>query len=570
MPVAQTSSSVMLTERVRGVRSKLVRVSVIQGVSHVAIAVGLLLGGGMALDWAVNLPASVRGFLLLVYLGAFGVLAWRGILKPLFHQPGDDAVALMVERGVPEFRSRLIASLQLCRAGLTPGASPILVRRLVSETEEIARPRNFGEVVSVDKMASAAALAILLMAAGGVLFNHFGDSMIFLNRAMLGGEAYPFKTKLELKEKLIVVPRGENVTITALARGILPEGGQVYLAYDDSADRVEREFPRVSEAEGTATYQRVEENVHQSFNFEVMVNDGRATGRVEVRTRPQVAALACSQHFPDYTERNATDRVVRGLQIGTVLAGSTLDFSVTPTRPLAFALMRIHYADGTERNATAKIVPGSARDDPGHIEARLEANNTDVQSVSFYMKATDDIVSLDEARYRFSIIPDQPPEVALLGPPDLDQVTARAFPRLRFEISDDYGLAKLELHYRVGEGPEKSLPVDHTTTAFDWDFLKLSAQPPEGSLVTYRLVATDNNNITGPGVGSSKENRFEIVSVLVKEQALLKRADRVVNRIKLTKKDQDLAREELLLILQQIARLRGEQNPSNNGQNRDK
>ena len=34
------------------------------------------------------------------------------------------------------------------------------------------------------------------------------------------------------------------------------------------------------------------------------------------------------------------------------------------------------------------------------------------------------------------------------------------------------------------------------------------------------------------------------------------------DRIKLTKKDQDRAREELLVILQQIARIRGEQIPS--------
>jgi len=559
----------MLIERVRGVRSKLLRVTLIHGVARLAIAAVLLLGGGMTLDWAVNLPALVRGLLLVVYLGVFGALAWRGILKPLFHLPGDDSVALMVERGVPEFRSRLIASLQLGRAELSPGASPALVRQLVRETEEMARTRNFGKVVSVDQMASAAALAVLLMGCGGFLFIQFGDSLTFLNRALMGDDAYPFKTKLELKEKLIVIPRGENVTITALARGVLPGGGHVYLAYDESADRVEREFPRVVEANGTATYQRVEENVHQSFNFEVVVNDGRATGRVEVRPRPQVAGLACRQNFPDYTERNATDRVVRGLQIGTVLAGSTLDFSVTPTRPLVSALMRIHYADGTDRNATVTIVPGRDSDDPGHLEARLVASDTEVRSVSFYMRAEDDIVSLDEARYRLSIIPDQPPEVALLGPPDLDQVTSRAFPRIRFEINDDYGLARLELHYRVGEGPEKSLPLDHNTTTFDWDFLKLPAQPSEGSLVTYRLVATDNNNITGPGIGSSNENRLEIVSVLVKEQALLKRADRVVNRIKLTKKDQDLAREELLLILQQIARLRGEQTPSNGSQNKN-
>jgi hypothetical protein len=190
------------------------------------------------------------------------------------------------------------------------------------------------------------------------------------------------------------------------------------------------------------------------------------------------------------------------------------------------------------------------------------ASDLDVKAVSFYMKAEDDIVSRDESRYRLGIIPDREPEVSLLGPPDLDQVTARAFPRIRFEARDDFGLAKLELRYRIGENSEQTIGVDHNVTTFEWDFLKLAQAPPEGSLITYQLVATDNNDVTGPGIGRSKESRFEVVSRVVKEQALLKRADRVVNRINLTKKDQERAREELLVILQQIARIRGQQNPS--------
>ena len=186
------------------------------------------------------------------------------------------------------------------------------------------------------------------------------------------------------------------------------------------------------------------------------------------------------------------------------------------------------------------------------------------------MKAEDDIVSRDESRYRLGIIPDQEPEVSLLGPPDLDQVTARAFPRIRFEARDDFGLAKLELRYRIGDNDEQIVDVDHNVTAFEWDFLKMAETPSEGSLITYQLVATDNNDVTGPGVGTSKESRFEIVSRVAKEQALLKRADRVVNRIKLTKNDQDRAREELLVILQQIARIRVEQIPPEKSQDKDK
>ena len=556
--------SLMLLERVQGVRSKLLTVALTHGVARLVVAVVLLLGGGMALDWAVNLPEWARALLLLIYLGVFGVLVWRGILKPLFNQPDDDTVTLMVERGVPEFRSRLIASLQLSRSELPKGASPALVRELVRETEALAQPRNFGGVVAVDQMASFVALALLLCGAGGVLFNHFEDSGVFLQRALLGKAEYPFKTKLALEKELIAIPRGENVTITALARGILPATGKLFITYDESADRVEREFPPVSVSAGdeNATYQRVEENVHQSFDFEVVVNDGRAKGRVEVRPRPKVAALVCQQEFPSYSGKEAADRALRGLQIGTVLAGSTLNFTVTPTRPLASAQMRVHYADGTDRNATANIVPGKGEDDPGRIEASLVASDSDVKAVSFYMKAEDDIVSRDESRYRLGIIPDQEPEVSLLGPPDLDQVTARAFPRIRFEARDDFGLAKLELRYRIGENSEQTIGVDHNVTTFEWDFLKLAQAPPEGSLITYQLVATDNNDVTGPGIGRSKESRFEVVSRVVKEQALLKRADRVVNRINLTKKDQDRAREELLVILQQIARIRGQQNPS--------
>ena len=82
--MAETSASMssILLERVRGVRSKLLIVALTHGIARLVVAVVLLLGGGMALDWAVNLSGPARGLLLLIYFGVFGVLAFGSVGLP--------------------------------------------------------------------------------------------------------------------------------------------------------------------------------------------------------------------------------------------------------------------------------------------------------------------------------------------------------------------------------------------------------------------------------------------------------------------------------------------------------
>src|SRR4051812_5545507 len=104
--------SALLAERISAVRRKQVGVAAGTGTG---IAVGvfvILLATAMLLDWWLDFPFVVRAIALAFVLGITGALVWRFILTPIRHQPDDDVVALTVEKAHPEFRSRLISSIQ--------------------------------------------------------------------------------------------------------------------------------------------------------------------------------------------------------------------------------------------------------------------------------------------------------------------------------------------------------------------------------------------------------------------------------------------------------------------------
>ena len=76
------------------------------------------------------------------------------------------------------------------------------------------------------------------------------------------------------------------------------------------------------------------------------------------------------------------------------------------------------------------------------------------------------------------------------------------------KAEDDIGMGKLELHYSVNGGEEKSLtlyngkPRQQSVTGSHTFFLEEFGLQP-GDVVSYYGKATDNNNVTGPGTSST-------------------------------------------------------------------
>src|SRR5207248_3845445 len=108
-------------------------------------------------------------------------------------------------------------------------------------------------------------------------------------------------------------------------------------------------------------------------------------------------------------------------------------------------------------------------------------------------------------------------------------VTRIATLEIGFDVADDYGIAGLSLKYKIDEGAEQAVPLDIAKAAestaapkrlhnrFAWAISRLtprSATQPtlEGSTIEYWLEAVDNNNVTGPGRGSSEHFSARVVS----------------------------------------------------------
>ncbi len=114
------------------------------------------MGAGMFLDWKFDLSKDVRTVILLGDVVALVVIFVKHIYSPFAARPDYEEVALEVERGIPEFRSRLIASTQMePDAEKDQTARPPFIRALLKQTEEMSRSQDFNRVVPADGFAKA-------------------------------------------------------------------------------------------------------------------------------------------------------------------------------------------------------------------------------------------------------------------------------------------------------------------------------------------------------------------------------------------------------------------------------
>jgi hypothetical protein len=165
-PLAVRESAV-LQQKIRGMRCRLLLVAMGSGLAAAVAAAMALLTVGMLLDWWLTLSRQTRAIMLAVDGAAIIWMIARHMIHPILSAPDDDMLALMVERTRPQFRGRLISSVQLTGAA-TP-SSPSLIHALVADTERLAEDVDFGESIPTTtllRLAIAATLMVLATVAG--------------------------------------------------------------------------------------------------------------------------------------------------------------------------------------------------------------------------------------------------------------------------------------------------------------------------------------------------------------------------------------------------------------------
>ena len=517
-----------LHRRIAAVRAKR---TVVRTTTGIAASIALLVGvftAEAALDALVDLPWAARAFIFLCNVAGSGWLLWRDSILPFRKPLNDDDVALMVEHAIPEFRTRFIASIQLARKS-DMEKPHTLVRALLAETAAAAAKLNFRNVIKTRRMMRSLLAAIVIVVGSAALFQFGGSaSLLLLKRAMLFNIHLPHKTNILsiTGDKKIGV--GEDFKLEVTAGGVLPVSGQVTVT--TPAGQV-RQFALERDPAHAGTYHALVRSQQDSFTYMVKLNDDTSdVYHVTMMQRPAVGEVACEQVYPAYARLAPQKRSTGDLSL---LAGSTLKITARSTLPLDKASLRL---TGIDNEIPMRIDPA----DKMSISGEIPIPAKDLTGFSIHLLSTEGAESGENATYRIDIVPDQPPTVSIIYPARREELaTEKARLLIAFEAKDDFGIAKVDLHYTVDQGPEKVVPLDlggrtdrTVSRHYDWELGKFTPPLAVGNIVEFWITVTDTNDVTGPGIGTSEHYQTKIVTADDKRLDLANRVQDTMSGVK--------------------------------------
>lgn len=263
---------------------------------------------------------------------------------------------------------------------------------------------------------------------------------------------------------------------------------------------------------------------------------------VTVASEPLLGDIRLLLVYPKYT----------GLQQRTI-PGSTGDIMALPgtqVRIEAWALVPVERAQlvlsGEAGESTQPVQVGKPKGGQDSPLPLLSASLTVQKPGSYYFVIKNGHKALlrEGQSHRISVETDHPPRIDLFAPATELEVTSTRRIELAYSAEDDFGLGDIDLVYRIGSGPERRRRLRSATTEakpddkpghksaihaptvprnlaakIEWDLSELELQP--GVRVTYFAEAKDQNNVSGPGIGRSREYALFIQSPRQRQEALL-------------------------------------------------
>lgn len=547
--------SQLLFDKLAAVRRKQTKVAALRGLAGLVGLAILLLAFGMLLDYYLELPYFLRASLLAIDVAVLTYLLLTTIFIPVFFGPDRDDLALLIERALPQFQTRLIASVQLAHpAALPAGASRSIASAMIRQTEELAQPLDFTQVIKTDPLLKTTSLAALVFLLGASTFVYGGQaSLALLQRAFLASAEVPRKTRVISLTEAQTIAIGDNLTLHALAQGVIPTSGSLHLTY---ASGRKQTFTIDPAPDTPHRFSRLIENIQESFTYYITLNDGKSkTYAITAVPRPTVVALEFHQTYPAYTGRPPERRSPGDLSL---LAGSQLRIQLKASKPVKAGA--IHLV-GLEQDLPLTVT-GSQRTE---LIGTLPIPAKDLAGLSLRLTDEHGIASKADTVYPIDLVLDKEPTLKITWPDRKDELaTQQARLMMGFEATDYFGIAKVILHYRVDRqvtaestvtGDEKTLELDLSSftpdqlrllrNRYEFDLAKLSPRPSESSIVHYWLEVQDGNTVTGPGKAFSDRFQAKIVSDIAKRDELMHRLNDQLSTVDYVTQDQEKLNQNL-------------------------
>ena len=470
-------------------------------------ALGLTLCSTLALALAAGLVFALLWVLLEALfffsppwrtgLGILALLATGGALAFALrrHLPvilSQHRFALFVERRCPPLQQRLISALELSDAD--PAIhSPALLAAASERATALLRAANPAQILDrrplyayLRLLGGAAAVALLC----GALF---GDDLAqAAQRCAHPLTAYerPPRTLITIQPGNLEIIKGDDATLQVHFAGDKPRRAritrrasaeapyQIEELVVDRADSVTYTFPQVQ----------------RSFRYAIAVGDDRSPEyEVRVIDPPAVKRLRLHYQYPAYSR--LPDRIEEEGGDIQGLPGTRVALEVTANKPLSKAAL--------------------VRDDTLSLAAQLDVATARVafqieRPGAYHIALTDrkGATNRDPIRYAIQVREDQKPVVAITDPGRDSDLPESLKVLLKAEASDDFSVEKIALVYQVNNSSEqrRTLPINpqrEVLVSHIWDLSAANLLPEDR--IYYHLEALDNNQVSGPQKGQSRQ-----------------------------------------------------------------
>ena len=459
------------------------------------------------LSWIFRLPAGLRVPLLIIWVGVVILAGYILVFKTLARKISPESIALRIEECYPESQDRLISSIQLWSElnESKYGYSSDFIKKIIQEAHSFLSKIDKKRILSNDLREFRRAGFVFITTIIPLIL------IIAFFPSAFSNSIYAFTHPFERESLLnpiritgvspgnLTLSPGDSVDIIANVTGEFPEVATLHyktqrgdweiinlLGKDESVGEVKK-----------ATFSTKLQNLKESLKYYVSLSDVKSEQYgITIVYKPIVDNLQLELQYPKYTGMSPQ---TFGVNVGdvTALLGTKVLLTAKSNKDLASAFLA--FDDDTNSRMEIK---GSNNLNGSFIVKR---------SGTYYISVTDKDgqSNADPIKYSINLLLDQPPKVNIVKPGKDVEIDAGKILLMRIEAQDDYGVAKLNLHYQIqGEDEKHNISLGTYRTPqisafldYTWDLEPLKLFPED--VVSYYVDAYDADNVSGPNVGRS-------------------------------------------------------------------
>ncbi len=480
---------------------------------HVAVAAGVLMLGLTALAvLASALPSGPGWTGLLITLWIILLLGTvTTVIARLIRARADDqAIVRQIEKELPDFEQRILTSMEFSSTDdlASRGVSRRFVEKLWEDAEDHLKQRH--DVIQRHVSDSKTPLLIVSVAAASSLTLVMSLLSVEFLRQGAGRIVWPFAGQTapvlvteqipSLPVNLAVEPgamrlqRGDPANITVRIENAIPTEVTLWV----QGDQVNwRELPMQEQGAGSdsAIYGYELASVQDDMRYYVMANFSAGVADpaqsqefdISVFDLPRAEQIDLAFNYPGYTGQE--DDSSEGTGDALVPEGTEVAMQLQFNKPVSSAFLRLE--DGSE-------LPVNVDGNTGEVTFTAESD----LSYQVFARDFEQLESEAPESWYIRVIPDMPPELALISPGRDQDVMPLEEVVLAIDASDDYGLTAFDLHFSVIGNEEQQVnflpePGVQSVSGNQLVYLEdLQVRP--GDFVSYYLTLADNNGLDGP------------------------------------------------------------------------